>query len=68
LDEHAAGPDEHHRAHPQLEQVFAFGRNSGTDARPLPQIDDCYGKASEYPDDDNPGWPEGTQPNPSHFV
>jgi phospholipase C len=51
-----------------FEHAFAFGRNPRTDAKPLPEIDSCYGKPSEYPGDDYPGWPEGTQPDPSHFV
>jgi phospholipase C len=51
-----------------FEHAFAFGRNPRIDAQPLPPIDHCYGKPSEYPGDDYPGWPEGTQPDPSHFV
>jgi phospholipase C len=51
-----------------FEHAFAFERNPRTDARPLRPIAHCYGKPSEYPGDDYPGWPEGTQPDPSHFV
>ncbi|MGA9161643.1 MAG: alkaline phosphatase family protein [Actinomycetota bacterium] len=51
-----------------FEHAFAFGRNPRTDARPLPQIANCYGKPSEYPGDTYPGWPAGTQPDPSAFV
>lgn len=29
---------------------------------------DLNGKPSEYPGDDYPAGPEGTQPDPSHFV
>jgi phospholipase C len=51
-----------------FEHTFAFGRNPRTDAQPLRPIAHCYGKPSEYPGDNYPGWPEGTQPDPSHFV
>ena len=51
-----------------FEHAFAFERNPRTDARPLGPIAHCYGKPSVYPGEDYPGWPEGTQPDPSHFV
>jgi hypothetical protein len=51
-----------------FKHAFAFGNNPRIDARPLPPIDHCYGKPSEHPGDDYPDWPEGTQPDPSHFV
>jgi phospholipase C len=50
-----------------FEHVFDFGRNPRTDARPTPEIA-CYGSPWKYPGDDYPGWPEGTQPDESHFV
>jgi phospholipase C len=55
------------RAH-NFEHVFGFGRNPRTDAQPLARIEGCYGDPFEYPGDDYPGWPPGTQPDPSHFV
>jgi phospholipase C len=51
-----------------FEHVFAFERNPRTDARPLPPIEGCYGRPWAYPGDDYPGWPAGTNPDPSHFV
>jgi phospholipase C len=51
-----------------FEHAFAFGKNPRTDAQPLQQLDGCYGDPFEYPGDDYPGWPEGTEPDPSHFV
>ena len=51
-----------------FEHVFDFERNPRTDAQPLPSFEDCYGTPWEYPGDDYPGWPEGTEPDPSHFV
>ena len=37
-----------------FEHTFAFERNPRTDAQPLPPIDHCYGKPSEYPGDTIP--------------
>lgn len=51
-----------------FEHVFDFGRNPRTDARPAPEITSCYGSPWEYPGDTYPGWPEGTQPDETHFV
>jgi phospholipase C len=51
-----------------FEHVFAFERNPRTDARPLRRIRDCYGTPWEYPGDDYPGWPAGTEPDETHFV
>jgi phospholipase C len=51
-----------------FEHVFAFERNPRRDARPLPRIEDCYGTPWGYPGDDYPGWPEGTEPDTTHFV
>ena len=51
-----------------FEHTFAFERNPRTDAQPSPPIAHCYGDPFEYPGDDYPGWPPGTQPDPSHFV
>ncbi|MGH2637360.1 MAG: phospholipase C [Actinomycetota bacterium] len=51
-----------------FEHVFDFATNPRTDAQPLPRIDTCYGTPWEYPGDGYPGWPEGTEPDPSHFV
>ncbi|MCI0633145.1 MAG: hypothetical protein L0206_04405 [Actinobacteria bacterium] len=51
-----------------FEHVFDFERNPRTDAQPLPSISSCYGNPDEYPGDDYPGWPEGTEPEESHFV
>ena len=50
------------------EHVFDFSRNPRTDARPLPEIGACYGSPWEFPGEDYPGWPEETEPDPSHFV
>jgi phospholipase C len=55
------------RAH-NFEHVFAFERNPRTDAKPNPMIEGCYGTPWDYPGDDYPGWPPGTEPDPSHFV
>ena len=51
-----------------FEHVFDFDRNPRTDARPAPEITECYGTPWKYPGDDYPGWPPGTQPDESHFV
>ena len=51
-----------------FEHTFAFDQNPRTDAQPSPPIAHCYGDPFEYPGDDYPGWPPGTQPDPSHFV
>jgi phospholipase C len=51
-----------------FEHVFDFERNPRTDAQPLPSFEDCYGTPWEYPGDDYPGWPAGTDPDESHFV
>ena len=51
-----------------FEHVFDFERNPRTDAQPLPPVEDCYGSPWEYPGDDYPGWPEGTDPEEGHFV
>jgi hypothetical protein len=55
------------RAH-NYEHVFAFERKPRADAKPSPMIEGCYGTPWDYPGDDYPGWPPGTQPDPSHFV
>ncbi len=51
-----------------FEHVFDFSRNPRRDRHPYRKIGTCYGTPWEYPGDDYPGWPEGTEPNPSHFV
>jgi phospholipase C len=51
-----------------FEHVFDFGTNARTDARPLRRIQDCYGTPWDFPGFDYPGWPEGTEPDESHFV
>ncbi len=51
-----------------FEHVFDFDRNPRKDARPLPKYGSCYGTPWEYPGDDYPGWPEGTDPEEGHFV
>jgi phospholipase C len=51
-----------------FEHVFDFDRDPRTDARPTPDITSCYGSPWEYPGDEYPGWPEGTEPDESHFV
>jgi phospholipase C len=51
-----------------FEHVFDFERNPRRDARPLPRIEDCYGTPWDFPGFDYPGWPEGTNPEESHFV
>jgi phospholipase C len=51
-----------------FEHVFDFDRNPRTDARPAPEIGSCYGSPWEYPGDEYPGWPEGTEPDETHFV
>jgi phospholipase C len=51
-----------------FEHVFDFAANARTDAQRLPSIDTCYGTPWDYPGDDYPGWPEGTDPDESHFV
>ncbi|HET7237371.1 MAG TPA: alkaline phosphatase family protein [Actinomycetota bacterium] len=51
-----------------FEHVFDFGKNPRADARLLPKIDNCYGTPWEFPGEAYPGWPEGTQPDESHFV
>ncbi|GIV00719.1 MAG: hypothetical protein KatS3mg014_2334 [Actinomycetota bacterium] len=51
-----------------FEHVFDFDRNPRKDARPYRKIGSCYGTPWEYPGDDYPGWPEGTTPEPKHFV
>ncbi len=51
-----------------FEHVFDFERNPRRDAQPYRKIGSCYGTPWEYPGDDYPGWPEGTNPDPSHFV
>lgn len=51
-----------------FEHVFDFDRDPRTDTRPLPRIRECYGTPWEYPGDDYPGWPPGTEPDPSQFV
>ena len=48
--------------------VFDFERNPRSDAQPLAEIDDCYGTPWEFPGRDYPGWPRGTNPDPSQFV
>ncbi|MEW6059775.1 MAG: alkaline phosphatase family protein [Actinomycetota bacterium] len=51
-----------------FEHVFDFDRNLRKDARPTPKMRTCYGSPWEYPGDDYPGWPEGTNPDEGHFV
>jgi phospholipase C len=51
-----------------FEHVFDFERNPRRDAQPLPKIEDCYGTPWDFPGFDYPGWPEGTDPDESHFV
>ena len=51
-----------------FEHVFDFSRDPRTDARPTSGPPACYGSPWEYPGDDYPGWPEGTEPDESHFV
>ncbi len=51
-----------------FEHVFDFDRNPRTDARPTPETHACYGSPWEYPGDTYPGWPEGTEPDETHFV
>ncbi len=51
-----------------FEHVFDFGSDPRADARPAPRIGRCYGSPWRYPGDDYPGWPEGTEPDESHFV
>ncbi len=51
-----------------FEHVFDFRRNPRRDARPAPRITSCYGTPWDYPGDTYPGWPPGTNPDPSHFV
>ncbi len=55
------------RSH-NFEHVFDFDRAPRTDARPAPEIRACYGTPWAYPGDDYPGWPPGTDPDPSQFV
>jgi phospholipase C len=55
------------RSH-DFEHVFDFGRNPRTDARPAPRIGSCFGTPWDYPGDDYPGWPQGTDANQTHFV
>jgi hypothetical protein len=51
-----------------FEHVFDFDRNPRTDAVPAPLPSACYGSPWEYPGDAYPGWPEGTEPDETHFV
>lgn len=51
-----------------FEHVFDFDRNPRRDAQPYRKIGSCYGTPWKYPGDDYPGWPAGTNPDPSHFV
>ncbi len=51
-----------------FEHVFDFSRRPRRDARPARKIGTCYGTPWDYPGDDYPGWPEGTEPDPNHFV
>ncbi len=51
-----------------FEHVFDFSRSPRRDARPLPRMRHCYGTPWEFPGYDYPGWPPGTEPDPSHFV
>ncbi|MGH2652563.1 MAG: alkaline phosphatase family protein, partial [Actinomycetota bacterium] len=51
-----------------FEHVFDFGRNPRRDARPLAKYGTCYGTPWEFPGEDYPGWPKGTDPEESHFV
>ena len=55
------------RAH-NYEHVFSFEKNPRTDAKPNPMIEGCYGTPWEFPGETYPGWPPGTQPDPSSFV
>ena len=56
------------RANPQLRARLRIRTQPRTDAQPLPPVEDCYGTPWEFPGDDYPGWPEGTDPEESHFV
>jgi phospholipase C len=51
-----------------FEHVFDFASNPRTGLQPLPKITDCYGTPWDFPGFDYPGWPEGTEPDRSHFV
>ena len=50
------------------EHVFDFERNRRRDAQPIPKVESCYGTPWEFPGEDYPGWPSGTDPNEGHFV
>jgi phospholipase C len=51
-----------------FEHVFDFDRGPRTDVSPAPETGSCYGSPWEYPGDSYPGWPEGTEPDETHFV
>ena len=61
-------PHRSDRGEPQLRARLRL-RSEPADGRP-PDAGDrsCYGSPWEYPGDDYPGWPEGTEPDESHFV
>ncbi len=50
-----------------FEHVFDFSRRP-REPRILDKIGSCYGTPWRYPGDDYPGWPPGTDPDPSFFV
>jgi phospholipase C len=50
-----------------FEHVFDFKKGPRAPSR-LSTIGTCYGTPWEYPGDDYPGWPPGTNPDPTHFV
>jgi phospholipase C len=54
------------RAH-NFEHVFDFDKPPRK-PKILPKIGSCYGTPWKYPGDDYPGWPAGTEPDPSMFV
>jgi phospholipase C len=50
-----------------FEHVFDFTRKPRA-PKILEPIGSCYGTPWEYPGDDYPGWPPGTEPDERHFV
>lgn len=50
------------------EHVFDFSTNPRRDAQPYDKYGTCYGTPWEFPGEDYPGWPSGTDPNEAHFV
>jgi phospholipase C len=50
-----------------FEHVFDFARQPRK-PKILPAIGTCYGTPWKYPGDTYPGWPPGTNPDPSFFV